>query len=110
MNRLKLIYYIPEFLVFYIFTLIQSNFQVAAIILAPKMNTRAEFIEFSLEVQSSAGLLLLSNLVSMTPGTLSVDISKNKKTLLVHALLIHENQNTAASIYSLQKRILRLTN
>jgi multicomponent Na+:H+ antiporter subunit E len=110
MKKLKLVYYIPEFLVFYILALVQSNFQVAAIILSPKLKTRAEFIEFPVRVKSSAGLLLLSNLVSMTPGTLSVDISDDKKTLVVHALLINDKQNTHQSIESIQKRILRLTN
>lgn len=108
MNKLMMLYYIPEFLVFYIYTLIQTNFQVAKIILSPQIKTSAEIVEFSVEVQSSAGLLLLSNLVSMTPGTLSVDISSDKKTLLVHALIINKNQDTIESINSLQKRILRL--
>jgi len=110
MKLLKLLYYIPAFLVFYLIKLLQSNFQMAYIILSPKMNTTAEFIEFPLEVKSSAGLLLLTNLVSMTPGTLSADISNDKKILLIHALLMSNDQNTVGEIESIQKRILRLTN
>lgn len=103
-------YYIPEFFVFYMVKLLQSNFHMAYIILSPKMKTQAEFIEFPLEIKSSAGLLLFSNLISMTPGTLSVDISDDKKILLVHALLISDDQKTMEEIESIQKRILRLTN
>lgn len=110
MKSLKLLYYIPEFLVFYLIKLLQSNFQMAYIILSPKLDIQGEFIKFPIEIKSSAGLLLLSNLVSMTPGTLSADISDDKQILLIHALLISHDQKTIEDIESIQKRILRLTN
>lgn len=109
MRKLRLIYYIPEFFLFYIVKLVQANFYMAYIILSPKMKTQPGFIEFPLKIKSSAGLLLFSNLISMTPGSLSADISEDKKNLLIHALLINDHQKTMEEIESIQKRILRLT-
>jgi multicomponent Na+:H+ antiporter subunit E len=74
------------------------------------MKTQPGFIEFPLKIKSSAGLLLFSNLMSMTPGTLSADITTDRKTLLIHALMIDDHQKTMEEIESIQKRILRLTN
>jgi len=110
MKTFKLLYFIPEFLLFYTLKILQSNFHLAYIILSPKLDIQGEFIEFPIEIKSSAGLLLLSNLVSMTPGTLSADISDDKKILLIHALLTSNVQDTIEEIESIQKRILRLTN
>ncbi len=108
MKRMKLIYYIPEFILFYLFKLVQSNFYIAYIILSPKMKTNPGFVEFPLTISSSAGLLLFSNLMSMTPGTLSVDISNDRKIMLVHVLFKEDDQTMISEINNIQKRIQRL--
>ncbi len=110
MTKLKLLYYIPEFIVFYLAELVKANFYIAFIILSPKMKTQPGFIEFPLKIKSPAGLLLFSNLISMTPGSLSAEISEDKKTLLIHALMINDEQKAMDEFESIQKRILRLTN
>jgi multisubunit Na+/H+ antiporter MnhE subunit len=110
MKSLKLLYYIPEFIVFYLAKLVQANFFMAYIILSPKMKTQPGFIEFPLKIKSPAGLLLFSNLMSMTPGSLSADISNDRKTLLLHILITTDEQKIMKDIESIQKRILRLTN
>jgi multisubunit Na+/H+ antiporter MnhE subunit len=110
MTKLKLLYYIPEFIVFYLAELVKANFYIAYIILSPKMKTQPGFIEFPLKIKSPAGLLLFSNLISMTPGSLSAEISEDKKTLLIHALMINDEQKAMDEFESIQKRILRLTN
>jgi multisubunit Na+/H+ antiporter MnhE subunit len=109
MKTLKLIYFIPEFILFYLAKLVQANFYMAYIILSPKMKTQPGFIEFPLKIKSPAGLLLFSNLISMTPGSLSAEISEDRKILLIHALMIDDHQKTMEEIESIQKRILRLT-
>ncbi len=110
MTKLKLLYYIPEFIVFYLAELVKANFYIAYIILSPKMKTQPGFIEFPLKIKSPAGLLLFSNLISMTPGSLSAEISEDKKTLLIHALMINDGQKAMDEFENIQKRILRLTN
>lgn len=110
MKTLKLLYYIPEFIVFYLAKLVQANFFMAYIILSPKMKTLPGFIEFPLKIKSPAGMLLFSNLMSMTPGSLSADISNDRKTLLLHILITTDEQKIMKDIESIQKRILRLTN
>ena len=109
MKIVKLLYYIPEFILFYLSKLVQANFYMAFIILSPKMKTQPGFIEFPLKIKSSAGLLLFSNLMSMTPGSLSVDISNDRRILLLHVLMKNDEQIILKDIENIQKRILRLT-
>lgn len=109
MKIIKLLYYIPEFILFYLSKLVQANFYMAFIILSPKMKTQPGFIEFPLKIKSSAGLLLFSNLMSMTPGSLSVDMSNDRKILLLHVLMKNDEQIILKDIENIQKRILRLT-
>ena len=93
---------------FYLAKLIQSNLYMAYVILSPKMKTNPGLMEVPLKLRTSAGLLLFSNLISMTPGTLSVDISDDRKTMLVHVLLKDDDKKILSEIDTIQKRVLRL--
>ena len=39
-----------------------------------------------LDVKTDAGILLVANLISLTPGTLSLDVSEDRKNLKIHAM------------------------
>ncbi|MBN1117950.1 MAG: Na+/H+ antiporter subunit E [Bacteroidales bacterium] len=106
MKYLKKPYYIVLFMFYYITKLIQSNIVIAFDILTPKMHIKPGFIWLPLETKSKLGLLLLSNLISMTPGTLSIDYDDNKNSLLVHVL--YNQENVINDLRAIQKRILKL--
>ncbi|MEM8553596.1 MAG: Na+/H+ antiporter subunit E [Pseudomonadota bacterium] len=72
--------------VLFIYELFLSSFVVVWDILTPQHMSRPAIIEVPLNVKSDAGLLLVTNLISLTPGTLSLDISDDRKTLFVHAM------------------------
>lgn len=55
-------------------------------VLTPRHRSRPAIIEVPLDVKSDTGILLVTNLISLTPGTLSLDVSEDRKTLLVHAM------------------------
>lgn len=110
MKRIKLLYYIPAFIVFYLAILVQANFYMAYIILSPKMKINPGFLEVPLNLHTSAGLLLFSNLMSMTPGTLSFDISSDMKILHLHILFKGDEKKIISEIDMIQKRIKRITN
>jgi multicomponent Na+:H+ antiporter subunit E len=110
MKAIRLLYYIPEFAVFYLTKLLHSNFQMAYVILSPTMKINAGFIEYPIKIKSSAGLLLLCNLISMTPGTLSADVDANKEVLLVHVLSNSSRETILQEIDNIERRIVRLIN
>lgn len=68
------------------YELIVSSFAVAMDVLTPKHRSRPAIIEVPLDVKTDTGILLVTNLISLTPGTLSLDVSEDRKTLLVHAM------------------------
>lgn len=68
--------------------LMLSAIRVGMLVLRPNLATRLrpELIEFPLTVESDLEITLLANLITLTPGTLSVDVSDDRKVLLVHAI------------------------
>ncbi|HSH19444.1 MAG TPA: Na+/H+ antiporter subunit E [Draconibacterium sp.] len=107
---LRKIFYILEFIVYYLYQLVRSNFQLAYIILSPNMNIKSGFIDVPLSLNSDIGLLLFSNLVSMTPGSLVTNISENRETATVHVLFSTTDAEIQSEVQRMQEKIKRFTN
>jgi multicomponent Na+:H+ antiporter subunit E len=105
MKLLLKIYYALVFLLFYLAKLVQANIYIAWDILTPRMHTNPAIIEVEVDIKSNFGILLFSNLLSMTPGTLSMDLSADKKGLLVHVLYNQDQETTFREIENIKKRI-----
>ena len=66
---------------------IVANFHVARIILfMPRDKIRSAWITVPLDLKTPEAISLLAGTITMTPGTLTADISADGRVLLVHAL------------------------
>lgn len=75
-----------KLVVMFHYELFVSSITVLWDIITPKHRAEPAIIEMPLDVRSNAGILLVTNLISLTPGTLSLDVSEDRRTLLVHAM------------------------
>ncbi|MEF0939767.1 Na+/H+ antiporter subunit E [Rhizobium sp. BR 362] len=66
--------------------LAKSAWAVAVTVMSPNMDVKPGIFAFPLTVDRDFEITLLANLITLTPGTLSVDVSDDRKTLYVHAL------------------------
>jgi multicomponent K+:H+ antiporter subunit E len=67
--------------------IIVANFEVAWVILTrPNNRLRSNWLVIPLEVRSPEAISALAGTISLTPGTVSVDVSADGRTLLVHGL------------------------
>ncbi len=103
------IFYTLEFIFFYLYKLTEANLYIAWDILTPKMRMRPAFLDIPVELKSNLGLLLFSNLVSMTPGSLSIDLSPDRKMLRVHVLYHSSDEEMQGEFANIQKKIKRIT-
>jgi multicomponent Na+:H+ antiporter subunit E len=72
--------------VLFIYELILSAWKVAVLVVSPKMDLKPGIFAYPLKVDRDFEITLLANLITLTPGTLSVDVSDDRRTLYVHAL------------------------
>lgn len=72
------------------FDILTANLSVARLILGSPKKLRPAFVEVPLDVEDEFVITLLASVVSLTPGTVSADISADRKTLLVHALSVED--------------------
>jgi multicomponent Na+:H+ antiporter subunit E len=75
-----------------------SAWKVAVMVLSPKMDLKPGIFAFPLTVDRDFEITLLANLITLTPGTLSVDVSKDRKILYVHAIDCSDIEQTKRDI------------
>jgi len=63
-----------------------SAWKVAVLVVSPRMDLKPGIFAFPLTVTRDFEITLLANLITLTPGTLSVDVSADRRTLFVHAI------------------------
>lgn len=93
---------------FFLKELVRSSLRVAYEVLTPGYHMRAGILAIPLDVRSDLGITLFANLISLTPGTLSIDVSEDGKTLYIHAMYIDKSveEEVAALKTSLERRIM----
>lgn len=100
---------IAAFLAYYLKELVVSNLIIARDILTPTHYMRPGVVAIPLRSSTDFEITLLANLITMTPGTLSLDISEDRKTLYVHAMYIHDAGALRAEITNnFERRVLEI--
>lgn len=77
---------ILSLLVLFLKELALSAWKVAVLVVSPRMDLKPGIFAFPLTVTRDFEITLLANLITLTPGTLSVDVSEDRSTLFVHAI------------------------
>lgn len=84
------LFYTVRLALYFLWELVISSLQVAWDVLTPMHRSRPGIIAVPIDAKSDLEITVLANLVSLTPGTLSLDISSDRKTLYVHAMFVDD--------------------
>jgi multicomponent Na+:H+ antiporter subunit E len=99
----------PVHLVLYLWTfftaLIRSNFDVARRVLTPSLPIRPGVVEVETRLQSPLARMLLANSITLTPGTLTIDIIGDR--LLVHWIYCPPGTDLAQATRSISESFER---
>ncbi len=79
---LKALLFTPIYLMVFLWQLIRSNLDIARRVLAPSLPINPGIVKVQTQLQSPLGKLILANSITLTPGTLTLDVEGN--SLYVH--------------------------
>jgi len=99
------------FVLFVIYELTKSSLRLAFDILTPQHRMRPGLIRIPLEASTNLEITMLANLISLTPGTLTLEISDDQKYLYMHAMYIYGDniENVRKQVKAdFERRILEL--
>lgn len=97
------------FVFFFLYELIKANIQVAIDVITPPFYMTPGIVKVPLTASTDVEITLLANLISLTPGTLSLDVSDDKKVLYVHVMYITDEAAFIDSVKNgFEKRLLNI--
>lgn len=98
-------------LVYFLFELIKANFIVTFEILTPNFYMEPGVIAYPLSLKTDFQISIFANFLTLTPGSLTIDISPDKKTMFIHFMYIKDPDKFIERLKNdLEKRILDVFN
>lgn len=92
---------------YFLYELVVSSLRVAWDVVTPMQRSKPALVAVPLDACSDSEVTVLANLVSLTPGSLSVDISADRSHLLVHAMFVDDPDVFKQEVKSgMEKRVL----
>lgn len=92
---------------FFLWELVASSLRVAWDVVTPQNKAKPGILAVPLEARSDAEIMLLANLISLTPGTLSLDVSEDRRQLYVHAMFVDDEAALVADLKNgMERRVL----
>ena len=105
----KIIPKLIAFIFFFLWELLKAILQVAYDVVTPKFYMTPGIVRVPLEAETNLEITLLANLITLTPGTLSIDVSDDRKVLYVHAMYLSDKQAFIDDIKNgFEKRLLEI--
>jgi len=101
---------LPRFAALMVWEIVLSSVRVAQAVLSPDMKIQPGIVSYPLEVRTDLEITLLANLITLTPGTLSLDVSEDRKVLYLHGMFVDDPQAVIQSTHDiLEKAVLEVT-
>ena len=98
-----------RFTLFFLKELVVSSWRVACDVVKPLPLMRPGVIGIPLDAETDLEITLLANVISLTPGTLSLDVSPDRRTLYIHAMYVTDPDALRREIKEgLERRLLEV--
>lgn len=101
------IYRIIVLILTFLSELIKANFDVLKIILKPSITNKPGFFVYETDLKKDWQIVLLSNLITLTPGTVVLGISDDRKKIYIHAIDFSTKEEEVESIKSSLEKVVR---
>ena len=93
--------------VLFVYELVISSLRVVWDVITPSHLSRPGIIAMPLDAKGEGEILLVASLISLTPGSLSLDVSADRKTLYVHAMFVDDPETVRQGLkQGMERRVI----
>ena len=96
---------LPRFALYFLKLLVLSNLQVARIVLRPGFHESPRIVRLDVAELTPAQTTTLASVITLTPGTLSLDVSEDGHWLYVHCLIGHDRDAIERDLAEIKQRL-----
>jgi multicomponent Na+:H+ antiporter subunit E len=94
---------------FFVWEIVLANVRVTLDVLRPTLRVRPAVLAIPLDARTDEEILLLSTLINITPGSVTIDVSDDRCTLYVHVMHMRTAEQTRREIKDgFERRVLQL--
>ncbi len=83
---------VVSYVLLVLWDIVVANIEVALLVIGPMKRIKPGFVAVPLDLPDPLPITVLASTVTMTPGTVSAEVSADKKWLYVHVLNMPENE------------------
>ncbi len=97
------------FIFYFIYEMLKANIEVAYDVITPKFFMKPGIVRYPMSAESDFEINMLSTVISLTPGTLILDISDDKKVLYIHVMYLRDKDRFIRNIKNgFERRLLEV--
>lgn len=94
---------------FFLWELTLASLRITWDIITPRHRMRPAILAIPLDLKTDMEITTLANLITLTPGTLSLDVSSDRKVLYIHAVYVHDVEEFKRDIKRrLERRVMEI--
>ncbi len=99
--------YLVQLIAYFLGQLTISTLKVSWDVLTPTQKSRPAIVAIPLDITEPMHITILANMISLTPGSLSLDVNPSRDTLYVHCMFVDDPDAIRANIKSGFERMIR---
>jgi len=83
---------ILSFILYFLWDLMKANWEVAKDVITPNYSTHPGIVKFEMKAKTDFEITMFANIIALTPGTLVIDISEDKKYIYIHGMYLKDRE------------------
>lgn len=92
---------------FFFYELVRSSIAVVWDVVTPDVLSRPRLVRMKLDCAEDIEIMLTANLISLTPGTLTVDVGPDRDELIIHAMFAEDPDAVVADLkQGMERRVM----
>jgi multicomponent Na+:H+ antiporter subunit E len=96
-------------LLYFLWELVLSNIRVAIEVLSPRYRMKPGVASVRLDARTDLEITMLANMITLTPGTMSLEVSADRRVLYVHGMYLGNREEFERSIKDgFERRLLEV--
>lgn len=101
---------VARFVVFVGWEIFTASLALAWLVVHPRLPLRPGVVAVPLDADTDVEIVSVANLITLSPGTLSLDVSADRRTLYVHTITLDDPDAFRREIKEgLERRVLEVT-
>lgn len=105
MTFVRRLWRLLSLVLYVLWSLVRSNVEMARVVATPDAAVKA-VLALHLETDNEWAITTLANIITLTPGTLALDVDDDRSELYVHVITIQTLDDMREQMQSLQRRVV----